>query len=294
MVPTSNRQKSILREGIKLFVLNKDTDFDSPRAWISSGTLHASGSFFGNIPYCRGAFLPMEPWRELSPIESKLLAARNIPTNIGRWISVIRIPYDVLNLFDEIGVSSLAHKERVQVSDLHTIIAHEYYNYAIEKLLEYLSPFFLSKDGLVITGIHVNSPALPTVTHDGSCYIGLHLDAGGKLSLSQRDQARNRMCINLGCEDRFLLFINLTLMDMLDSLMEQEILQCQDYHQVIDLGPKFMARYPLYPVVKLRIRPKEAYIAPTENIVHDGCTLGKKYLDVNMTLRAHFNIPHSL
>ena len=35
-----------------------------------------------------------------------------------------------------------------------------------------------------------------------------------------------------------------------------------------------MRAFPDYPVVRLTIRPGEAYIAPTENLIHDGSTLG--------------------
>lgn len=40
------------------------------------------------------------------------------------------------------------------------------------------------------------------------------------------------------------------------------------------IGSAFMIRSPNCSVVRLRIRPKEGYIAPTENIVHDGSSEG--------------------
>ena len=50
----------------------------------------------------------------------------------------------------------------------------------------------------------------------------------------------------------------------------------------------FMRCFPDYPVIRLRIAPNEAYIAPTENIIHDGSTLGKMYFDICLTIRGKF------
>lgn len=46
-----------------------------------------------------------------------------------------------------------------------------------------------------------------------------------------------------------------------------------------------MKLYPDYPVIKLRIAPGEAYIAPTGQIIHDGTSMGKQYPDVTLHVR---------
>jgi hypothetical protein len=51
-----------------------------------------------------------------------------------------------------------------------------------------------------------------------------------------------------------------------------------------------MKYYPEYPVVKLRIAPREAYIAPTENMIHDGCTVDKNRPDLKLMFLGHFGI----
>ena len=53
----------------------------------------------------------------------------------------------------------------------------------------------------------------------------------------------------------------------------------------------FLSNYPDYPVIKIRVSPGEAYIAPTENMIHDGCTINKQFFDVIMTIRGNFNLP---
>jgi hypothetical protein len=50
----------------------------------------------------------------------------------------------------------------------------------------------------------------------------------------------------------------------------------------------FLAQNPDYPVTRVRVDPGEAYIAPTENIIHDGSSLGQRFSDVHVTIRGYF------
>jgi hypothetical protein len=54
------------------------------------------------------------------------------------------------------------------------------------------------------------------------------------------------------------------------------------------VGKVFMQSFPRYPVIKLMVRPGEAYIAPTENLIHDSTTEEKNMLDVAVTLLGAF------
>jgi hypothetical protein len=180
----------------------------------------------------------------------------------------------------------------------------------------YLEPFKLSNQQLIVSGVSLNSPNLETVTFDSSRqrYIGLHLDSWDLMPLHKRHQSTNRICINLGLEDRFFLFINLTLMDIFHALNHADNgifqrrnlwahLRCKfrnsfayENKDLARLSPpiliqEFMKRFPFYPVIKVRIAPGEAYIAPTENMIHDGCSLGKQYADLNLTFRGYIGLP---
>ena len=53
------------------------------------------------------------------------------------------------------------------------------------------------------------------------------------------------------------------------------------------LGQAFMQRYPDYPVIKVRVAPGEAYIAPTENMIHDASTVAKRVPDLHLTFLGH-------
>ncbi|WP_145832119.1 hypothetical protein [Bradyrhizobium huanghuaihaiense] len=52
----------------------------------------------------------------------------------------------------------------------------------------------------------------------------------------------------------------------------------------------FMERYANVPVIRCRLSPGEAYIAPTENLIHDASSEGEKTADVNFTIRGEIEL----
>src|SRR5260370_38226681 len=93
--------------------------------------------------------------------------------------------------------------------------------------------------------------------------------------------------MNLGREDRFFLFINLELRDIVNAVSLQD-----NSDRWEEYGPNivepFMRQNPHYPVAKLKVKPGEAYIAPTENIIHDASTAGKSHQDFCITFLGKF------
>lgn len=51
----------------------------------------------------------------------------------------------------------------------------------------------------------------------------------------------------------------------------------------IYMAGRFMKRWPEYPAIRLRVDPGEAYILPTDNLVHDASTEGNLYPDITLT-----------
>jgi hypothetical protein len=107
----------------------------------------------------------------------------------------------------------------------------------------------------------------------------------------QRSLSKNRVCINIGTEDRFFLFVNLPLHAVF-KFAEGSTYSASPKSLAIDVCKMFMLKFPLYPVVKLKVSPGEAYLAPTENIIHDGCTVGQKIFDLHFTFLGRFRVPY--
>lgn len=51
----------------------------------------------------------------------------------------------------------------------------------------------------------------------------------------------------------------------------------------------FLRKYPEYPVMRLAVMPGEAYIAPTENMIHDGTTECMTVADLQVTVRGRLD-----
>lgn len=116
-------------------------------------------------------------------------------------------------------------------------------------------------------GISCSLANMPTITFNNVTqkYTGLHLDNWDALPLEHRHLARNRICINIGTSTRYFLFINLSVNKLADKCSKP----LQSFESDTDLISTFFSLNPNYPVLRVRVLPGQAYIAPTDYIIHD-------------------------
>lgn len=118
-------------------------------------------------------------------------------------------------------------------------------------------------------GAQYDTPGVLTRTQRGPDLpaLGLHLDNWDRLPARRRRDSRNRACLNLGPEARSLLLVDL---DLLASCGPEQVPDT-------DLGRALAARAPTPPrVVRVRVPPGWAYVAPTELLLHDAQTLEQR------------------
>jgi hypothetical protein len=284
----------MLKKSIQIFLPESGEDDKNPRMWLSSGTYSASDSSFDGRCYRTNAFLPQSPWRQPTSDELRLLlpmpkdGSELAPWNIGSSLGVVRIPPDCLSPLERLNLNAIETiEDRVITPDEQVAVAE-----VRDRILGYCQ----GSSKTEMLGINTSSPNMTTTTiyeridTDRQTYAGMHLDSWDKLPLKHRSKSKNRLCINLGREDRFFLFINLTLMDMFYALGLSEDRDIHKYYRALKLPEKFMSKNPEYPVVKLRVSPGEAYIAPTENMIHDATNQGTHYPDLTLTFLGHFGI----
>lgn len=117
-------------------------------------------------------------------------------------------------------------------------------------------------------------------------FVGLHIDSWESQAIDQRTHAQNRLCINLGASVRVFQFLPLQAADVRASLMDDA--GAPAWREAIEHGPDwvrlFLQSRPMTPVIRVRLWPGQAYIAPTENIIHDGGVLGE-HTDITFTCR---------
>ena len=259
------------------------------RLALSSGTRPASS--LAPSGYRDTAFVPRGPWRDPSSQEQRLLLAAEPPVSIGCHITLVRAP-------DEVMADFAGLRERVHgcnsLAELQAWLHEHPCTTGRDAMLEFAQTYLRSEHPLMEEGdIVCWAPGLPTVsTDDAGTYVGLHVDNRYRAKLGECANAPNRFSINLGLTTRFFLYINLPLAAIGALADEQYPFDSgvRDAQRGVPHGLRrtFLSHFGSYPVVRVRLDPGEGYIGPTENLIHDATTPGKKVPDVQFRVRGRF------
>jgi hypothetical protein len=244
------------------------------RIELSSGTRLADVSEPADLvhgaAYEEGARLPRDPWRRPTAEEAESLIVAKLSSSMATSVGIVKLPDEFSNNLQEImrngNAESLAFK-----------------------LLQALRTICELGEPLHCIGRSKNPANLKTVTinHDIGRYNGLHVDNWDQLDLDSRHLATNRLCVNIGRDDRYFLFLPFSLMNIASALSEEMGPDWEAPGRYTVIGRQFMERFPEVPVIRCRLAPGEAYIAPTENLVHDGSSVGQSGIDEQFTIRGH-------
>jgi hypothetical protein len=237
------------------------------RLELSAGMRPASPREVRELGYESEAFLPCEPWRPLASGEQLLLLSKDSFDDPARSIAIVRLP----DGFAE----RCRHIRRAEAGgpDFETVAGD------LESVCHLGAP-------LHFIGAGSNPAGLQTVTIDqrsGGRFTGMHLDSWDNLDLAERHRSSNRICVNIGQESRYFLFVPIALMDMPQIVAER--LAGVEPPPSTSLDRLFVELCADVPVVRCRLAPGEAYIAPTECLLHDGSSVGQRHLDEQVTVR---------
>jgi len=212
------------------------------------------------IPYYEEAIIPVGKWK---PVNGDSLSDNMLKciddTKYYCTVSINVLPYRIFN----------------SIKNAYNYDDHEG---AIKLAKDFFSKKYECRHCDLNGGISEMAGMKPTVSYnsfDGK-HVGLHVDSWDRLEIKDRHRAYNRLSINLGEEARYFMFVPLCL----------HSLDCNKYEikNATDFGRFFIKdKNPV--VVRVKISPGEYYIAPTENCIHDGSSLGIKSLDITLSLR---------
>lgn len=271
-------QEGILAPSVCIYnFINNDSVKD--RVCLSQGTSLAESS--QDITYEALARVPRKPWRLPNADEKKILFTKTIPDCYAKTIGVLRFPQRILS---NIPLSKIDGKKEFsdyfyESSEGATVL---------KQIIEFLTPSFeepsLHTTVPVLNKAGLESTAYPLSTNR---YIGLHIDHHSGESLSERNNSSNRISINIGKEDRYLCFVNLAV----DDLMK--ITQSPTSYSTDCLSLRFFQDFPNYPVIRVKLQPGDAYIAPTRNIIHDGIGSSSQN-DLHITVMGQIKLPEIL
>lgn len=286
-----------IRRGVVVFLGGADDCAD--RVQLSSGTTASPAATSEGAVYEEGAMIPLPSWRSLTMADRKVLLAESCPEHYGYGISVISLPTELLDPFWPLRLAAAQYRTEEQLSP---VIGNEDCSAGADAIIDYLRQRFQCSDfdehGALHGRIYARSPSRQTISLDPDtrALVGLHVDSWYRheFGIDRRMFAPNRVCINLGSDDRFFLFLNIPIGQMHEIVRDTNADSAHGYDPS-SVGPSCVARafmrlFPAYPVVRVRIRPGEAYVAPTENIAHDGSSVGTDATDVTLSVRGRFGL----
>ncbi len=225
----------------------------------SSGTVPAQE--VTSIAYARDAIIPLEPSTKLSTAEMASVAGGSATGSVVRIFCIDAPVVAQIQSICAAGPRRISTDLRHQVPLVHR-----------RALLDALASGLQLPQALTERGIHWQHGGLPTVTYDpdSMAFLGLHVDDFERRPLPLRHASHQRISINLGPGFRFFLYLDLTLQKIGDLLRESNLWENSNPHA---LAQKFMTSFPTYPVMRVLLPPGHGYMAPTENLIHDGSTL---------------------
>jgi hypothetical protein len=276
-----------LLSGVTL--LFKGIEYEPSRIQIARATVEAVAT--KRLPYECGAIIPRSPWSSLNAREQNALLTPRLSKPNSSFIMILKLPPKQISMFRELqNAAGTGNKKEV-----YRYISTRSFTANIKAFTAYLERHYQcagkdSKIKEVEGGILINSPGMPTTTRHPTTrkLVGLHLDDWSRLPLDNRKNAENRMCVNLGSQDRHFLFLNLLIDQVYKAVAHYCDQPLPEDAAGTDTARKFLRLFPLYPICRLRLRPGDAYIAPTEQVVHDGSSLNMSGLDVTLSLRGRF------
>ena len=263
----------MLREGVKIY-------FDFPdslenRVWLSEGTESAKDCEFVDYIYNDLAIKPKKPWRLATNEELKILCTTQKPSEdaYSNHIGITKLPSSLVSELQSLGVSKLLSKE-----DILSFYKTQEYEKSFLILDNYITKYSNSNHKISYYKYFLDQPNLDVVTinygNNVKTRIGLHIDNRDQLSIYDAEAGRSLFLINLSSENRYFLFVNQTSKNIIDWIENKNGCKLPKDYTAEFINKDFSDYFPSYNVVKLKIKPFEAYIAPNENIIHDGCTEG--------------------
>ncbi len=262
-------------DGIKIY-----TELDTrDRITLSEGTEMVQ--VLNNLPASNPTFVPKRPWYTPDTVEQKSIlgSANEVPKY--QSIGLYRMPQNLISQWEKMGIH-LAETE----ADINGLMQKAGYKQVVLATEQWAATFQKVNEPLITHRLACIPKGLRTVTFNPreNRYLGLHLDSWEKMTLDELSGVRNRLCINLGRDARYFLYMNLEIKQL------QSILKLPNQTNARSLIQTFLTQFPDYPVIRVKLKPFEAYIAPTENLIHDGSSEDQDFQDVQITLRSYFKV----
>lgn len=229
------------------------------------------------------SWVPRQGWR--APTAAEVAEFSCPPASQSSVVTIVRPPADAIAPLMDAGRQAISNRK--QMPSGPGPLAGPEFDKALAKLTELYGRGAAPPQQL---GICINPPGLLTVTQDltDGRRIGLHVDSWSGAQPELRQHVENRLCVNIGTEPRYLIIMPLTLRQVVTRLRAARVPVEAPPPEIVH---RFWLQFPEQPLVAVRIDPGEAYIAPTEDVIHDGTSMWMTGWDASFTLLGHLTPP---
>lgn len=240
------------------------------RVQFNDGVQCVGSGCAGDPRYRDGVYVPSGNWRRPEPHDLEALS----DGDSSAIITIFRIPRYLYQMCWDIGVAdsfAAASSECAADDPLFEEFKRE-----ATRILKTAYP------SINVCTLQLRDRDLCSTTYDEDArtFIGLHVDNFEQQPIDQRESGRCRVVVNLGIEPRSFVFINLDMLHVLDACGFPRTREVFDkYSWAYPLAHEFMRTHPNYPVTRVTLHPGEGYVAPTQNLIHDGYTVGMSVPD---------------
>lgn len=219
------------------------------------------------------------PWNALSDAEKDIVCSEGFFSEGGiKLTKISQRFYDEFysEVYPKLSTNSESNKNKIKnyLSGLRNTIKDE-----LDSNVKIL--------GVEHGDLVLNPPGIPSTAfnYDKGICVGMHIDDHQKLDFNKRESGFQLLNINLGEATRYICFVNYSFRDIFKKVREKTDEHIQSAKALKDLFFHFFPNTPLY---RISILPKEAYIAVTQNFIHDGNTNNDGKLDISLLLGGEF------
>lgn len=264
----------------------------SSKVFVNSGVELCPERIEGksSMQYDKNCYKPKSDWRKLVQREIDILFANQYKkVDYSESILLKKMPDRFISILKKLEIGNCKNFADVQEKIReHKDLIKKFQ----EEFQEVLRIYARDLAEVNFHRLVFNPPAIEMLTYhmnEGKLFfVGLHIDRSTIFDFSNVNVSKNRLCINIGNEDRILYFVNLTLNQILELLKKKRSVNISKI-TINNIGEIFFSEFPDYPVIKLIQSPFDYYIAPTDNILHDGSTSEKVHHDICFVYLGRFN-----
>jgi len=251
------------------------------RLAITEGVDAACEKQSGSLSFEEGSLLPRPAWRAVTDDEFRCItraaSAPSFHSTLGLVRCDPRLVERARGIFHGRQSGSM---EPLEARRMRAALAAD-----IASWIDHATDWRVDGEIADLSIFH-NDPGKPTVSFDPDTglHVGMHMDSFDRMPDHLRNRASNRFSINLGTEDRDFLFVQWEAVGLLGALAQVH----ETEPVAARLATRYLTQFPATPIWRIRLKPGEAYLAPTENIIHDGSSQHMSCRDIHCTLRGYF------